>query len=219
MICVYSPDTTDFSNNGLCVLTPTSCTVTETLNGEWELTMVHPMDDLDKWSYLQIGNIIRAPVPASMTPRIQMPGISGSPGTLIYKIDTSQGTTPYGTLRLRSQPSSSASVLANYKNSSEVIVLSTVNPTWYEVTTPDGKRGYMMAQYLVYVRTEGRTEDMAGQFIESKQVRDQPFRIYRMTPTLTEIKVYARHIFRGGCRCYRSSARKPCHRGNKRELQ
>ena len=195
MICVYAADATDFSNNGLCVLTPTSCTVSETLNGEWELTMVHPMDDLDKWSYLQVGNIIRAPVPASMTPRIQMPGISGSPGTLIYKIDTSQGTTPYGTLRLRSQPSSSASVLSNYKNSSEVIVLSTADPTWYEVTTLDGKRGYMMAQYLQYVRTEGRTEDVAGQFIESKQVRDQPFRIYRMTPTLTEIKVYARHLF------------------------
>ena len=195
MICVYAADATDFSNNGLCVLTPTTCTVTETLNGEWELSMVHPMDERDKWNYLQIGNIIRAPVPAAMTPRIKMPAISGSSGTLIYKIDTSHGTTPNGTLRLRSKPSTSANVLTNYQNGSEVIVLSTTDPTWYEVTALDGKHGYMMAQYLQYVRTEGRTGDVAEQFVEARQLRDQPFRIYRITPSLTEIKVYARHIF------------------------
>ena len=37
MICVYESDCTDFSNNGLGAVTPMSCTVTETLNGEWEL--------------------------------------------------------------------------------------------------------------------------------------------------------------------------------------
>jgi phage minor structural protein len=195
MICVYSQDATDFSGNGLCVLTPTACTVTETLNGEWELSMVHPLDDRDKWTYLQTGNIIRAPVPAAMTPRVKMSAISGSSGTLIYKIDTSNGTTPYGTLRLRSKPSSTASVISTYKNGSEVIVLSTSNSSWYEVTAPDGCRGYMMSRYLVYVRTEGKTSGVAAQFVKAKQLRDQPFRIYRVTPTLTEVKVYARHIF------------------------
>ena len=41
MICVYPADCTDFSNNGFGAVTPMSCTVTETLNGEWELTLVH----------------------------------------------------------------------------------------------------------------------------------------------------------------------------------
>lgn len=42
-ICVYAPDCPpDFSNNGLGVLTPMSRTVTETLNGEYELTLEHP---------------------------------------------------------------------------------------------------------------------------------------------------------------------------------
>jgi len=34
LICVYPADCTDFSNNGLGAVSPSSCTVTETLNGE-----------------------------------------------------------------------------------------------------------------------------------------------------------------------------------------
>ena len=48
MICVYAADCSDFSNNGLGVVSPESCTVTETLNGEYELTLVHPIDDNGK---------------------------------------------------------------------------------------------------------------------------------------------------------------------------
>ena len=43
MICVYPADCKDFSNNGLGIVLPQSCSVTETLNGEWELTLIHPM--------------------------------------------------------------------------------------------------------------------------------------------------------------------------------
>ena len=64
MICVYSADCSDFSNNGLGVVSPEPCTVTETLNGEYELTLVHPIDDNGKWTRLTEGNILRAPVPA-----------------------------------------------------------------------------------------------------------------------------------------------------------
>lgn len=42
MICIYPADCTDFSTNGAGTLLPQSCTVTETLNGEYELTLVHP---------------------------------------------------------------------------------------------------------------------------------------------------------------------------------
>ena len=72
MICVYAPDCTDFSNNGLGMVSPLSCTVTETLNGEWELTLTHPIDELGKWRRLTDGCIIRAPVPAAMTPQINL---------------------------------------------------------------------------------------------------------------------------------------------------
>ena len=72
MICVYPANCTDFSNNGLGAVTPMSCTVTETLNGEWELTLVHDIDERGKWTRLSEGCILRAPVPAAKTPRVDL---------------------------------------------------------------------------------------------------------------------------------------------------
>ena len=72
MICIYPADCSDFSGNGLGVVQPQSCTVTETLNGEWELTLVHPIDEYGKWTRLSEGNILRAPVPAAMTPQMNL---------------------------------------------------------------------------------------------------------------------------------------------------
>ena len=65
-------DCTDFSGNGIGPVSPLSCTVTETLNGEWELTLEHPLDEAGKWRRLVEGCILRAPVPAAMTPGITM---------------------------------------------------------------------------------------------------------------------------------------------------
>lgn len=48
MICVYPADCIDFSTNGNGTLAPLTAEVTETLNGEYELTLVHPIDDAGK---------------------------------------------------------------------------------------------------------------------------------------------------------------------------
>ncbi|HML46758.1 MAG TPA: hypothetical protein PKE04_08430 [Clostridia bacterium] len=72
MISVYGPNAMDFIGHGLGVLLPLSCTVTETLNGEWELTLVHPIDEDGKWTRLSYGNILKAPVPAAPTPRVRL---------------------------------------------------------------------------------------------------------------------------------------------------
>ena len=48
MICVYPADCTDFSTNGNGTIEPTSALVTETLNGEYELQLVHPIDEAGK---------------------------------------------------------------------------------------------------------------------------------------------------------------------------
>lgn len=188
MISVYPADAADFANNGLCVLTPTTCTVTETLNGEWDLSMTHPLDDRDKWTYLQVGCIIRAPVPAAMTPRVAM--VNQSAGWSVYKI-----TTKSGKLNLRSGPGTNYKRLGQYAKGKEVVLIAKTNNSWYEVTAPDGKRGYMSTEYLTFARTEGSSTTATGQVVESRQLRDQPFRIYRIVPTLKEVEVYARHIF------------------------
>ena len=188
MICVFPSDATDFAGNGLCVLTPTACSVTETLNGEWELSMTHPLDERDKWTYLQVGCIIRAPVPAAMTPRVSL--VRQTTGWSVYTI-----TTKSGKLNLRSGPGTNYKRLGQYAKGKEVVLIGKTNDSWYEVTAPDGKRGYMSTEYLTFARTEGSSTTATGQVVEPRQVRDQPFRIYRVVPTLTQVEVYARHIF------------------------
>lgn len=50
----------DFDNNGLAVLQPTACEISETLNGDYSLSLTHPVDDSGKWSYLREMCYIKA---------------------------------------------------------------------------------------------------------------------------------------------------------------
>ena len=50
MICVYPADCTDFSTNGNGTVEPISALVTETLNGEYELTLVHRILAADQFN-------------------------------------------------------------------------------------------------------------------------------------------------------------------------
>lgn len=197
MICVYPADGTDFSNNGLGAVTPMSCTVTETLNGEWELTLVHDIDERGKWTRLSEGCILRAPVPAAMTPRVDL--VTQQYQTSTYDVQIYKITTKSGPLHLRSGTGTNYRILGKYKKGREVIVLNKTTSSWYEVTAPDGKHGYMASQYLTFQRTETQTVQtnvgFRNQVIEARQLRDQPFRIYRVVPELDKVTVYARHIF------------------------
>ena len=167
-----------------------SCTVTETLNGEWELTLVHDIDEFGKWKRLGEGRILRAPVPAAMTPRVKQVQAKPSGGAMIYRVSTRRDP-----LRLRSGTGTKYRILGKYKKGTQVVVLEKTTADWYEVSCPDGKRGYMAAQYLTYVRTESMPAAAVSEVVEPKMLRDQPFRIYRVVPELDKITVYARHIF------------------------
>lgn len=61
MIQVYSPDTTDFSHNGDMTLFPLSCELSSELNGAWELTMSHPLDDEGRWKHIVQESVIACP--------------------------------------------------------------------------------------------------------------------------------------------------------------
>ena len=197
MICVYPANCTDFSGNGLGAVTPMSCTVTETLNGEWELTLVHDIDERGKWTRLSEGCILRAPVPAAMTPSVDL--VTQQYQTSTYDVQIYKITTKSGPLHLRSGSGTNYKILGKYKKGREVIVLNKTTSSWYEVTAPDGKHGYMASQYLTFQRTETQTVQtnvgFRNQVIEARQLRDQPFRIYRVVPELDKVTVYARHIF------------------------
>lgn len=192
MICIFDKSAADFSGNGLGPLTPSKCEVTETLNGSWELTLTHPLDEIGKWTRLQLGRIIKAPVPAAPAYAATKP--SGSAETRkIYKVSTSTGER----LHLRQSPSMSAKILSRYKNGTEVSAIAE-SGSWMEVTTPDGKHGYMWAKSLTFVRTEtiGGTGGTESEIIKKTQLREQPFRIYKISTSLKDgVTVNARHLF------------------------
>lgn len=192
MICIFDKNAADFSGNGLGPLSPSKCEVTETLNGNWELTLTHPLDEIGKWTRLQPGRIIKAPVPAAPAYAATKP--SGSAETRkVYKVSTSTGER----LHLRQSPSMSAKILSRYKNGTEVSAIAE-SGSWMEVTTPDGKHGYMWAKSLTFVRTEtiGGTGGTESEIIEKTQLREQPFRIYKISTSLKDgVTVNARHLF------------------------
>ncbi|MBQ7887116.1 MAG: phage tail protein [Clostridia bacterium] len=197
MICVYPANCTDFSTNGLGVVNPQSCIVTETLNGEWELTLVHPIDETGKWQRLMEGCILRAPVPAAMTPRVQisLPEHNDLQEIYVIDTDTSEASVRGGTLRLRVGPGTGYTTLKQYKNGTTLQVIVKTNASWYEVVMPDGKHGFMDTRFLRYERTEGSYSDAINTVVTARQLRDQPFRIYRVVPELNKVTIHARHIF------------------------
>lgn len=190
MLCVYPPDSTDFSSNGLGTISPSSALVKETLNGEYELEIVHPLDETGKWHRLQEGYIVRAPVPSGTTPQVALAYKVLSEGKAIYKVNTKRNP-----LVLRSSTAAKYKKLGKYKKGKQVIVLEQTTSTLWEVVCPDGKRGYMPAASLAFVRNTSDYADAVGAVIEGRQLRDQPFRIYRVVPELDKVTAYARHIF------------------------
>ena len=151
---------------------------------------MHDIDEFGKWKRLSEGRILRAPVPAAMTPRVNQVQAQPSGGAMIYRVSTRRDP-----LRLRSGTGTKYRILGKYKKGTQVVVLEKTTNDWYEVSCPDGKRGYMAAQYLTCVRTESAPAAAVSEVVEPKMLRDQPFRIYRVVPELDKITVYARHIF------------------------
>lgn len=205
MIRIYESDCKDFSKNGLGLLAPSVCTVSETLNGTWELTLEHPLDDTGKWQRLQEERIIVAPVPAAPTPRVGLvhqDNIGHYYKNEIYSINTKRDP-----LRLRSGPGFDYAIIDHIDIGLEVIVTDTITDEdgneWCEVIGPYGEHGFQYKSYLKKERTEeGATSSgsvyATGTVVESRLLRDQPFRIYRVVPSdadSAKVTVYARHIF------------------------
>jgi len=63
MICVFDKDNLNFEGNGNAVLLPTEAKVRSVAGGNYDLTMVHPMEPEEKWRHLVPGAIVRVPIP------------------------------------------------------------------------------------------------------------------------------------------------------------
>lgn len=60
MVLVYDSTAQEFTNDGLGAITPSTCFVSEEINGQFELELIHPVDAFGKWKHLQKNNILRA---------------------------------------------------------------------------------------------------------------------------------------------------------------
>ena len=101
-IPIYPPGATDFSNNGLGLLLPSECTIS---NGT-HLTMTQPIEEDLRWAQVQIGCIVKAATPMRESPLYEMsaaPGGTTSVTRSIYRVKTSGGR-----LHLRQKPSTNA---------------------------------------------------------------------------------------------------------------
>lgn len=61
MIQIYSPNNTNYSNNGDVVIFPTSCYADSRLRGEWKLELSHPLDDEGRWKYIVENAVVSVP--------------------------------------------------------------------------------------------------------------------------------------------------------------
>ena len=64
MISVYDIGNENFDKNGDVILAPISGSIKQIAGGNYDLTLVHPIDPEGKWAHLQPNAIIKAPVPA-----------------------------------------------------------------------------------------------------------------------------------------------------------
>ena len=61
MIQIYRPENSEYKNNGDMTLFPTMATVHPILNGEWEATLEHPIDEEGRWKYIVEDAVVKMP--------------------------------------------------------------------------------------------------------------------------------------------------------------
>ena len=191
-ITIHRPDADDFSGSGLGYLRPLDCTVSEALNGMYELEIVMSLND-PMSALIGMGSVIVAPVPAAETPELALTAVdTQTTQRLIYRVSTSGSN-----LHMRSGPGTSYKILRKYKNGTEVVVLDRSNSSWYRVAAPDGAGGWMSAKWLTYVRTDTVVSSGGAQteVVAPKPVRAQPFRVHKIVPGLLTVSFSARHVF------------------------
>ena len=184
MITLYEKSTTDFTHTGIAYLHPLTCTVTETLNAEWELELTHPYDDWGKWRKLLPENIIVAKVPVCTPPQTKL--LLETDTHKLYQIhhkDTS--------VKVHAYPLEDAPCIAQCPYQATVLG-GTVESSMLEVLTTEGVHGYVPLTQVAHVDTVSQND---SPFKETARFREQPFRIYRVVKSLNDVKVYAKHIF------------------------
>lgn len=108
MVILYDKDETDFLDNGICVLSPSQCSVAEVAGGKYELHLEHPFDENGKYLMLAEEYLIKAPVPPMTIPEITLPE------TKVLK--TNKSTYLYSKLPVTKYPSATETKIQNIRD-------------------------------------------------------------------------------------------------------
>lgn len=61
MIELFIPNNTNFNKTGNTILQPITCEVTAEINGTWSLSMLHPIDQEERWKGIETSAVLRVP--------------------------------------------------------------------------------------------------------------------------------------------------------------
>lgn len=201
-ICIYDPKATDFSTNGLGLLTPISCTISSEDGGMIELELIQPIDVTLRWAQLQKGCIIKAPVPTRESPLYEeIEDVYDTVPVTVEREIWKVHKTSVG-VYMRAGPGTGYKKYGYLKNGAEVVVLEKTNSKWYHVcVVKGGCVCYMSTKYLTYSRSETEViqegKVIGQRVVEYMQSRDQLFRIYSVErdSKARTVKAKAMHIF------------------------
>lgn len=198
MINIYAPGATDWSSNGLAILLPTECKISETAGGSYELELTHPITDDLRWKTIAEGCVIKTPVPAAQTPYINLykegaPGVPGVPQRIIHAAYTGDN---WSAVNIYEKPDTSSNVLAKLWAGMEYEYLSAHNNLFHVGTDQYGNVGYIQNIQSQYVRTEEEITPGYSTIAQPRQIRTQLFRVYHVEVNTENhiIKAWARHI-------------------------
>ena len=107
-VILYDKDATEFEDNGLCVLSPSQCSVAEIAGGKYELHIEHPYDEYGKFTMLVEDYLIKAPVPPVSLPEITLPALT------LWK--TNKATDLYSKLPVGRYPTQEETCIENIRN-------------------------------------------------------------------------------------------------------
>lgn len=211
-----------FDSFGLGQLFPITCVVREEQAGNYDLELVHPMDEAGRYHLLKNGRVLKVPAPAVTTPAIRTEGVGSrevwkttasarvysQPRTTLGSQVTVPVSPPPETASLKSQfvkiQGDGGSTTAWKPNGNRVLVrlgagenvtiLATHNASWKKIVTAGGVTGFIQTSLI---NLDHIVPGVPGDEIQTRKVRDQLFRIYKTekdTDSL-EVRCWARHIF------------------------
>lgn len=199
MITLFAAGTRNFAGNGLMDLTPycTRCDIMEEMNGLYTA-------DIEIAPFPAMGQVLsdmvlRLPAPVRETPYLEVTGTEEAPGEvekIIWKVNVTTDASRKFTYIYSKPAWDYEYALKRLYNGTEYEYLGATSDRFHRAIAADGTTGYILTGDGEFSReiTSGGSEAAEGYVVESKQTRDQLFRIKRIVPSTNGITVFARHI-------------------------